>query len=70
LKNIIRSEDGISLIEVIIAAAIAIVIALSLADMMVSTNKRETLIKQKQDIYNDQQQLRYENKIIPLPSPI
>lgn len=65
----IRNERGFTLVEIMIAAAISIVVAFALAEVLVSTSKQEAGIKMKQELYNYLQQQKYENKVVAPPSP-
>lgn len=61
------SSEGLTIVEVIIATAILIVVALGIAELMTGTARQESEIKLKQDAFNHQQQIRYESRIVPLP---
>lgn len=72
LKTIARrvgGESGFTLIEIMIAMTITVVIALGLAELIVSTTRSEKEIKISQDIYNFNALMDYENKVQPAPTP-
>jgi Tfp pilus assembly protein PilV len=68
--RIVRSnESGFTLIEIMISAGITFVLAYAVATVITSTNKQESSIRLKQEMFNYQQTMRYERKIIPPPTP-
>lgn len=65
----LRNERGLTLVEIIIAAGLAVGVALVLAQVMVSSNKQDANLKQKQQVYEYLQQQKYENKMVSPPTP-
>jgi len=67
--RVIQDEAGFTLVEIMIAAAIAFVVAFALAEVLTTTTRQEASVKMRQEMYNYIQQQKYENKIVAPPSP-
>lgn len=66
---LLRDERGLTLVEIIIAAGLAVGVALVLAEVLVGSSKQDASLKQKQQIYEYLQQQKYENKMVAPPTP-
>ena len=69
MKFSTNNESGMTLVEILIASSILVVVALGFSYVITSTVKQENSIKFKQNLFNSREQQRYEEKVVPLPSP-
>ena len=65
----LREESGMTLIEIIIAGAIVLVVALGMATLLSSASKTESNVRLKQEQFLSDQEWDYNFKISPPPKP-
>jgi Tfp pilus assembly protein PilV len=70
IPTILRASDGFTLVEIMLTVGLLLMIAFGVSELIVGTLRQETDIKLKQEVYNHQQQIRYESKVISLPTSV
>ncbi len=62
----LKNQNGFSLVEIMVASAITLVLALAVSSLIVGANKQQNTAKEKADWYEFQQQLTSDLKNKPL----
>ncbi len=68
-NSILHDEAGLSLIEIVIAAAITLTLVLGISEFLVYVKKDEVRARVKQERFTDDQTRTYQQKTTPPPLP-